>query len=55
MTKDERVPDEIKPELYNHVEDILEDACTYDWPKAVRKWSEQVFNMIAHNRLPLGC
>lgn len=54
MTKDVTVPDEIKPELYNHVEDILEDACTYDWPKAVRKWSEQVFNMIAHNRLPLG-
>lgn len=54
MTKDVAVPDDIKPELYNHVEEILEDACTYDWAKAVRKWSEQVFNMIAHDRLPLG-
>lgn len=54
MTKDQSVPDDIKPELYNHVEELLEDACTYDWQKAVRKWSEQVFNMIAHDRLPLG-
>lgn len=54
MTKDHNVPDDIKPDLYNHVEELLEHACTYDWPKAVRKWSEQVFNLIAHNRLPLG-
>lgn len=30
MTKDNSVPDDIKPKLYNHVEEILEDACTYD-------------------------
>lgn len=54
MIRDPEVPDDIKPELYNHVEEILEDACTYDWQKAVRKWSEQVFSMVAQNRLPNG-
>lgn len=54
MFKDPAVPDSIKPRLLTHLEELLEDAELYDWEKAVRRWSEQVFALIAQNRLEKG-
>lgn len=54
MFKDKAVPNDIKPHLLTHLEEILEDAVTYDWERGVRRWSEQVFGLIAQNRLEEG-
>lgn len=54
MIDDARVPKKIKPHLLNHVQEVLDDACHYDWPNAVRRWSEEVFSAIAENRLKEG-
>lgn len=54
MIKDPVVPSNIKPYLYAHMEEIVEDAADYDWQTAVRPWSEEVFTLIAEGRLPEG-
>lgn len=54
MIKDPVVPAKIKPSLYSHMEEIVEDAATYDWQTAVRVWSEEVFTMIAEGQLTDG-
>lgn len=54
MIKDPVVPSNIKPYLYSHMEEIVEDAAAYDWQTAVRPWSEQIFTLIAEGRLPEG-
>lgn len=46
---DEKVPNDIKPHLLKHIQEVLDDACHYDWPNAVRRWSEDVFSAIAEN------
>lgn len=51
MIRDELIPQHIKPYLYLHLEDILEDACDYEWSSAVRPWSEECFGMVAERRL----
>lgn len=42
---------DIKPYLYKHIHDIIEDTCSFDWAAAVRPWSEEVFSQVAENRL----
>lgn len=42
---------DIKPYLYKHIHDIIEDTCSFDWATAVRPWSEEVFSQVAENRL----
>lgn len=54
MIDDDRVPNDIKPHLLNHIQEVLDDSCHYDWPNAVRRWSEEVFSAIAENRLKGG-
>lgn len=54
MIKDPVVPAKIKPYLYSHMEEIVEDAADYDWQTAVRPWSEEIFTLMADGRLPEG-
>lgn len=54
MIKDQKVPADIKPYIISHLEEVNEDACEYDWPSAVRRWSEQVYTQVAEDRLPAG-
>lgn len=51
MLRDPEVPNHIKPYLYLHLEEILEDARDYEWHGAVRLWSEECFSMVAEGRL----
>lgn len=53
MIKDADVPSNIKPALLQHVDAIVEDCRDYEWP-VVRRWSEEVFSLVAENRLPCG-
>lgn len=53
MIKDTQVPNSIKPTLLQHVDEIVEDCRDYEW-SAVRHWSEEVFSLVAENRLPCG-
>lgn len=53
IVKDPKVDPRIKPCLLAHLEDIIEDACDFQWP-AVRRWSEETFSLIAENRLTNG-
>lgn len=51
MIRDESIPQNIKPQLYLHLEDVLEDACDYEWHSAVRPWSEECFGLVSEKRL----
>lgn len=51
MIRDVSVPRDIKPLLYVHLEEILEDARDYDWSTAVRAWSEECFSQVEEKRL----
>lgn len=51
MIRDSAVPHDIKPLLYVHLEEILEDARSYDWPSAVRAWSKECFSQMDEKRL----
>lgn len=51
IIRDAKVPSDIKPLLYNHIEDIMEDACQFEWASAVRPWSEEIFTRVAEDRL----
>lgn len=46
MIRDDSVPQRIKPYLYLHLEDVLEDSCDYEWHSGVRPWSEECFVII---------
>lgn len=54
MVRDEAVPNEIKPHLITHVEQVLEDARSYNWATAVRPWSNEFFSRVAEGRLTEG-
>lgn len=54
MIRDETVPQEIKPYLYTHVEQVLEDSRSYNWQTAVRPWSNEVFSRVAEGRFSNG-
>lgn len=54
MIKDQAVPSNIKPHLYSHLEEVIEDARVYDWATAVRPWSEEIFSLVANGSLPEG-
>lgn len=51
LIRDTKVPSNIKPFLYNHIEDIMEDSCQFDWASAIRPWSEEIFTRVAEERL----
>lgn len=50
MIKDPGVKNDIKPALLQHMEEVVEDCREYEWP-AVRRWSEEVFSLVAEGRL----
>lgn len=54
MIKDSAVPSNSKPYIYAHLEEVIEDARQYDWPTAVRPWSEEVFTLINDGSMPEG-
>lgn len=54
MIEDDRIDPTIKPEIIAHMRDVVEDACEFDWSSHVRRWSEEVFDLIAEGRLPGG-
>lgn len=54
MIKDSNTSNKIKPALLRHIDEIVEDCRDYDWPTAVRRWSEEVFSLVAEGRLPNG-
>lgn len=44
----------IRPNLVAHMREIVEDAAEFEWSTNVRRWSEEVFSLIADRRLPDG-
>lgn len=54
MIRDETIPQDIKPYLYSHVEQVLEDSRSYNWQTAVRPWSNEVFSRVAEGRFSNG-
>lgn len=54
MIKDPAVNSAIKPALLDHLDEVAEDCRDYDWATAVRKWSEEVFALVAEKRMPRG-
>lgn len=54
MIRDESVPEDIKPYLLTHVEQVLEDNRDYSWQNAVRHWSNQVFSRVAEGHFSHG-
>lgn len=54
MIHDPAFNDKYKPALLRHIEEIVEDCRDYEWVSAVRPWSEEIFSLVAENRLPNG-
>ena len=48
------VDKDTKSALVIHINEVLEDAREFDWPSAVRRWSEEVFSQVAENRMKGG-
>lgn len=53
MIRDPKIDPSIRPSLNAHLLEVIEDSCDFDWD-CVRRWSEEVFTLIAENRLPGG-
>lgn len=51
IMRENKVPASIKPLLYKHIQNIIEDSCSFDWATAVRPWSEEVFSQVDEGRL----
>lgn len=54
MLEDDRVDPSIKPDILAHMKEVSEDACEYEWAGHVRRWSEEVFDLVAEGRIPGG-
>lgn len=54
IIEDERLDPSIKPYILGHMKEVVEDAAEFDWNGHVRRWSEEVFDLIAEGRLPGG-
>lgn len=51
IMQERKVPNDVKPCLYNHIKNIIEDTCAFDWSTAVRPWSEEIFSQVNEGRL----
>lgn len=51
---DNRVDPSVKPDILSHMREVAEDACEFDWNGHVRRWSEEVFDLVAGGRLVGG-
>lgn len=54
MIEDPEVDPGIKPNLIAHMREVAEDSCKFEWSTNLRRWSEEVFNLVAERRLPEG-
>lgn len=54
MIDDPGVDPAVKPHLIAHMREVAEDSCNFEWSTNVRRWSEEVFDLVAENRLPQG-
>lgn len=43
----------LRPHIVAHMREVVEDASEFEWPN-VRRWSEEVFDLVAERRLPEG-
>lgn len=50
MVKDKRLDQCLVPFLLKHLEDVIEDACDFEWSR-VRRWLEEIFSLVSENRL----
>lgn len=53
MIRDDKLDPQLRPYLNTHLCEVIEDSCDFDWFN-VRRWSEEVFGLIAEDRLPGG-
>lgn len=51
MIRDDALPNDIKPLLLSHMEEMIHNARDYDWQQAVQPWSEVVFTLISEGLL----
>lgn len=54
MIDDPEVDPSIKPHLITHMKEVAQDACEFEWSTNIRRWSEEVFDLVAERRLPDG-
>lgn len=53
MVKDKKLDQNLVPFLLKHLEDVIEDACDFEWSR-VRRWSEEIFSLVSESRLETG-
>lgn len=53
MIRDDKLDPAVRPYLNNHLVEVIEDSCDFEWGN-VRRWSEEVFGLIAEDLLPGG-
>ena len=53
VIEDANLPQEDKPFLVAHLDEVLEDARDYPWEN-VRRWSEEIFSLVGQKRIPGG-
>lgn len=53
LVKDPKVDPMVKPAILTHLEEVIEDSAEFEW-QYVRRWSEEIFSMVAEGRLPKG-
>ena len=53
IIESDKTPADIKPHLVTHLDEVLEDARDFSWPN-VRRWSEEIFALVAESRLKGG-
>lgn len=54
MLDDSRLDPAVKPDIIEHMKEVAEDACEFEWPGYVRRWSEKVFSRNAEKSFPQG-
>lgn len=54
ILEDSNINPAIKPDIFQHMKEVAEDACEFEWQGYVRRWSEEVFSLMAEGRLPNG-
>lgn len=53
MIRDDKLDPKLRHYLNNHLIEVIEDSCDFSWEN-VHGWSEEVFGLIAEDRLPGG-
>lgn len=51
IMREKKISPDTKVSLYKHVQNIIEDTCSFDWATAVWPWSEEIFSQVDEGRL----